>query len=225
LQMGKDLRNSKASVQGFDHIAQSAIRLLIHNGSTVTSVGFWDDKDQKHYTLQNDDGVDLSALLRITNAKGAINKERALRLGYQILPEDAWLEQNVDILIPASHPNAINAENVDLISKTVRVIAEGHPGATTHEADLEIHKRGIMMIPDLMTHAGGVTCSYLEQVQSNMNHYWEKQEVVEKIDAQMKHAFKTVSALAREKNMYMRDAAYRVAVDRVAKACRDRGWV
>mgnify|MGYP001313672396 CR=1 FL=1 len=81
------------------------------------------------------------------------------------------------------------------------------------------------MIPDLLANAGGVTCSYFEQVQSNMNYFWEKDEVLGRLDTKMTSAFEAVSDLAEKRGLYMRDAAYVIAVGRVAQACRDRGWV
>lgn len=225
LQMGKDLRSSSASVQGFNEVAQTVIRLFSHNGGTVKSLSFWDEDDQMNYTLRNEDGIDVNALQQVTTRKGTIHKERAARLGYQILPGDAWLEQDVDALIPCARPNAIHADNVAKISNQVKVIAEGYRAATTAKADEEIHARGIFMIPDLLAHAGGVVCSYFEEIQSSQNHFWTTQEVVEKIEDRMKQAFKNVYLLAREKNLYMRDAAYRIAVNRVALACRKRGWL
>ena len=110
------------------------------------------------------------------------------------------------------------------ISKQVKVIAEGANGPTTPEADAVIHERGIHVIPDFLANAGGVTCSYFEQVQSNMNYFWEKDEVLGKLDVKMTSAYVAVSELARSKKLYMRDAAYVVSINRVARACRDRGW-
>ncbi len=81
------------------------------------------------------------------------------------------------------------------------------------------------MIPDFLANAGGVTCSYFEQVQGNMNYYWDRDEVLGKLDSVMTAAFLAVSDLAAKRKLYMRDAAYVIAVSRVAKACRDRGWV
>jgi glutamate dehydrogenase (NAD(P)+) len=81
------------------------------------------------------------------------------------------------------------------------------------------------MIPDLLANAGGVTCSYFEQVQSNSNYFWEKDEVLGKLDVQMTSAFISISEFAKSKNLYMRDAAYVISVNRVAQACSDRGWV
>ena len=81
------------------------------------------------------------------------------------------------------------------------------------------------MIPDFLANAGGVTCSYFEQVQCNMNYFWERDEVLGKLDHKMTAAYHSISDLARKQKLYMRDAAYVVAINRVAAACRDRGWV
>ena len=88
-----------------------------------------------------------------------------------------------------------------------------------------LQERGIFVIPDFLANAGGVTCSYFEQVQCNMNYYWEKDEVLAKLDTKMTSAFHAVADLAQEQKLYMRDAAYVIAVNRVAQACHDRGWV
>ena len=164
-------------------------------------------------------------MLKITDRFGGVDKDKATDLGYEVLPGEAWIEQEVDILFPSAMENQITAANVNKISKRVKIIAEGANGPTTPDADIEIHKRGIFMLPDLLANAGGVTCSYFEQVQSNMNYFWEKDEVLGKLDTKMTSAYLRVSELARKKKLYMRDAAYTIAVDRVAKACRDRGWV
>ena len=111
------------------------------------------------------------------------------------------------------------------MSKRVKIIAEGANGPTTPEADKAIHARGIHMIPDFLANAGGVTCSYFEQVQSNMNYFWEMDEVLGKLDVKMTAAYVAVSELAGKQNMYMRDAAYVVSINRVAEACRKRGWI
>ena len=101
--------------------------------------------------------------------------------------------------------------------------AEGANGPTTPEADTVIRERRILLIPDLFANAGGVTCSYFEQVQSNTNYYWEKDEVLGKLDVKMTSAYFAVSELAHRADLYMRDAAYAIAIGRVAQACRDRG--
>jgi len=163
--------------------------------------------------------------LKITNKFGGIDKTKAKELDYEVLDGGSWIEQEVDILIPAALENQINKDNVDKISQKVKLIAEGANGPTTPEADKVIEGRGIFMIPDFLANAGGVTCSYFEQVQSNMNYFWEKDEVLGKLDVKMTAAFRSVSDLSKKRKLYMRDAAYVISVNRVAQACKDRGWV
>lgn len=217
--------DTTASVQGFGNVAQYAIELYNQIWGKVVCVSCWDQQEQKSYSFRKMDGIDLKALKEITDRFGGIDKAKATKLGYEILPGDAWIEQEVDILIPAALENQVNEENAGKISGKVKVIAEGANGPTTPDADKIIKERGIFLIPDLLANAGGVTCSYFEQVQSNMNYFWEKDEVLGKLDLKMTSAFTAVSKLAKDKKLYMRDAAYVIAVGRVAQACRDRGWV
>jgi glutamate dehydrogenase (NAD(P)+) len=224
-ELGIKASDTIASVQGFGNVAQYAIRLYTQLGGTVICVSCWDQDDQKSYSFRKADGIDLDELLKITDRFGGIDKDKAQELGYEVLPGEAWLEQEVDLLIPAALENQITLENVGAISDRVKIIAEGANGPTSPEADKALHERGVFMIPDLLANAGGVTCSYFEQVQSNMNYFWEKDEVLGKLDVKMTSAFISVSELARKRKLYMRDAAYVIAVDRVARACRDRGWV
>ncbi len=214
-----------ASVQGFGNVAQYAIRLYEQIGGTVICVSCWDQADQTSYSFKKADGIDFEELLKITDRFGGIDKEKAKELGYEILPAEAWIEQDVDILIPAALENQITGDNVEKISDRVKIIAEGANGPATPEADKIIGERNIFLIPDFLCNAGGVTCSYFEQVQSNMNYYWEKDEVLGKLDINMTSAFNAVSELAKKRKIYMRDAAYHIAIGRVAQACHDRGWV
>lgn len=214
-----------ASVQGFGNVSQYAIRLYTQLGGNVICVSCWDQNDQTSYSFKKKDGIDIDALLKITDRFGGIDKAKAKDLGYEVLPGDAWIEQDVDILIPAALENQITAETAPKMSKRVKVIAEGANGPTTPEADKIIEERKIFLIPDFLANAGGVTCSYFEQVQSNMNYFWEKDEVLGKLDIKMTSAFLAVSDIARKRKLYMRDAAYVISVARVAQACHDRGWV
>ncbi|NMC44996.1 MAG: Glu/Leu/Phe/Val dehydrogenase [candidate division Zixibacteria bacterium] len=224
-QMNIKAADTVASVQGFGNVAQYAIRLYNQLGGKVICVACWDQNDQKSYSFRKLDGVNADSLLSITDRFGGIDKNKAREMGYEILPGEAWLEQDVDILIPAALEHQITEENVNKIAPRVKVIAEGANGPTTPEADKVIAARNIFMIPDFLANAGGVTCSYFEQVQCNMNYYWEKDEVLSKLDTKMTSAFLAVSELARKKKLYMRDAAYVISVGRVAQACKDRGWV
>lgn len=224
-QMGIKPENTTASVQGFGNVAQYAIQLYQQLGGKVVCVSCWDQQDETSYTFKNNDGVDLEALLNITDRFGGINKDKAKNLGYEILPGDAWIEQKVDILLPCAIENQITGENALKIDGKVKIIGEGANGPTTPEADEIIKKKGIFIIPDFLANAGGVTCSYFEQVQSNMNYFWERDEVLGKLDVKMTSAFLAVSELAKKRKLYMRDAAYVIAINRVAQASKDRGWV
>ena len=224
-QLDLRLEETRASIQGFGNVAQHAIRLYQQIGGQVLAVSCWDQADQVARTFRKEPRIDLDELLTVTDPFGGIDKDRARDLGYDVLPGDAWLEQEVDILIPAALESQITAENVGRIHNNVRLVAEGANGPTEPEADEAMRRRGLFVIPDLLANAGGVTCSYFEQVQSNMNYYWERDEVLGKLDVKMTAAYVAVSDLAARQGLSMRDAAWAIAVQRVAQACRDRGWI
>jgi glutamate dehydrogenase len=224
-ELGLKIEATGAAVQGFGNVAQYAIKLYTELGGRVVCVACWDQGDQTSYTYRKRSGINIDELLTITDRFGGIDKAKAQALGYERLPGDAWIEQDVDILIPAAIENQVNAGTVKKIGPRVRVIAEGANGPTTPEADTVLKERKIFVIPDFLANAGGVTCSYFEQVQSNQNYFWTKEEVLSRLDEKMTSAFKAVSELARTRKLFMRDAAYVIAVSRVANACKDRGWV
>jgi glutamate dehydrogenase len=223
--LGMKLEKTSASFQGFGNVSQYAVRLYQQLGGNVVAISCWDETDKKAYTFRKKDGFDLNALTKITDSYGTIDKEKAKELGCDILPGEAWIEQDVDILVPAALENQITSANVHNISKQVKVILEAANGPTTPDADKVINERGIFLIPDFLANAGGVTCSYFEQVQCNMNYYWEKDEVLQKLDTKMTSAFNAVYELAVNKGLKMRDAAYVIAINRVAQAVKSRGWV
>ncbi len=225
VEQGVDVKNTTASVQGFGNVSQYAIELYTRMGGKVVCVSSWNQAEQKSVAYQKATGVELEQLRSITDRFGGIDPAKAKELGYEILPGEAWLDRDVDILIPAAIENQITGANVEKIKARVKVIVEGANGPTTPEADEVLSKRGIFVIPDFLANAGGVTCSYFEQVQCNMNYFWDRDDVLQKLDAKMTAAYRSVSDLARKRKLYMRDAAYMVAVNRVAAACRDRGWV
>jgi glutamate dehydrogenase (NAD(P)+) len=224
-ELGIDAGNTSASIQGFGNVSQYAIELYQSMGGTVTCVSSWDQVEQTTYAFYRPEGIDLTELRGMTDRFGGIDKAKAKDAGYEVLPGDDWIDREVDILIPAALENQITKDNVGRIHAKVKVIAEGANGPTTPEADRVIEERGIFMIPDFLANAGGVTCSYFEQVQCNMNYFWEREEVLTKLDQKMTAAYQSISEVARKQKVYMRDAAYVVAIDRVAAACRDRGWV
>lgn len=96
---------------------------------------------------------------------------------------------------------------------------------TTADASRLLEDRGLVVIPDIVANAGGVTCSYFEQVQGQTNHYWDRADVLGKVDSLLQKTFGDVYERAERERMSLRDAAYLIAVDRVARACRERGWV
>ena len=222
--LGLRIQDTTASVQGFGNVAQFAIELYTQLGGTVRCVSSWDQADERSYGFRRDSGIDVEELRAIADPFGGLDKDRAAGLGYEVIDGTEWLEQDVDILIPAALENQINADSVARIADRVRVIAEGANGPTTPEADEVLRQRGTFVVPDLLANAGGVTTSYFEQVQSNLNYFWSRDEVIGKLDLKMTAAFEGVQRHAEREKMYMRDAAYTIAVTRVAQACRDRGW-
>jgi glutamate dehydrogenase len=224
-QLGIAPDQTTASVQGFGNVAQHAIRLYQQLGGRVIAVSSWDYADRAARLFRKEPNVDVDELVGITDRFGGVDKERARALGYEILPGDAWLEQPVDILIPAALENQITEDTVARIHPRVRIVAEGANGPTTPEADATLQARRVFIIPDFLANAGGVTCSYFEQVQSNANYYWDRDEVFGKLDVKLTAAFHAVCEFGAARNLSTRDAAYVIAVSRVAQACRDRGWV
>ena len=215
-----------AAIQGFGNVAQYAALAFIEMlGGRVISVSCWDRHDRAAYTYTKEDGIDPHFLQSITDPYGTINKTQAQAAAYVIEDGDAWRSKDVDVLIPAAVEGAITGGNVTEISPQVKILAEGANGPTTLEADAVLQTRDIFVIPDFLCNAGGVTCSYFEQVQSDMNYYWEEEEVLTKLDQKMTNAFKAVLAMSQDKGLYMRDAAYCVAIARVERAMHLRGWI
>jgi glutamate dehydrogenase (NAD(P)+) len=222
--MGISLKGIRASLQGFGNVSQYAAKLLIELGGMVVAVSCWDNNDHKAYTFRKLDGIDLEFLLSVTDRFGTIDKDKASQKGYEVLDADTWIEQDVEILIPAALENQITGTSAQKIKSSVKLIAEGANGPTTPEADEVLKERGIFVIPDFLANAGGVTCSYFEQVQCNQNFFWPKEEVLDRLDQKMTQAFHAVAELAEDTGEFMRDAAYMIAIQRVATACHLRGW-
>ena len=223
--MNIDITKTTASIQGFGNVAEYAARMYAQLGGKVVAVSCWNAADKAAYTFRKLEGCDPAELASIKDSFGSIDKEKAIAMGYEVLPGDAWLSQDVDILIPAALENQITPAVFPNISKQVKILCEAANGPTTPDCDQLLQDAGIMLIPDFLSNAGGVTCSYFEQVQGNMNYFWTKEEVLEKLENAMTSAFQKVYDLAQEKNLYMRDAAYVVAINRVVNAVKVRGWV
>lgn len=223
--LGIDIKQTTASFQGFGNVSQYAFDLYTQMGGTTVAVSTWDPQEKRSLTFKKKDGINFKELLSITNKFGEIDKNKARDFGFEILDGQTWIEQEVDILVPAALENQINKDTVNFIKPSVKIIAEGANGPTTPEADHVIKSKNIHVIPDLLANAGGVTCSYFEQVQSNMNYYWTKEEVLSKLEQKMTSAYHSVLEFSRNRNVYMRDAVYMIAISRVAEAVKLRGWV
>ncbi len=224
--LGLDPSQSTAAIQGFGNVAQNAaIGFIEILGGKVACVSYWDRDDKKPYTLSHPDGIDPHFLKSITDQYGTIDKKKAQEAGCVVEDEMAWLAKDVDVLIPAALEGQITGETVHLISDKVKILAEGANGPTTPEADAVLQERGIFVIPDFLCNSGGVTVSYFESVQNDMNFYWTREEVLERLDKKMSQAFNGVLQMALDEEVYTRDAAYMVAIGRVVKAMELRGWI
>jgi len=221
-----DPSRCRVSIQGFGNVAQfAAIGFTEFLGGTVECVSCWDRRDLTSYTISHPQGVNPRDLISITDPYGSINMDQAHEKGYTIEDGSAWIQKDVDILMPCALEGQVNAETVKSISDRVKIIAEGANGPTTLEADRFFEARGIFLIPDTLCNAGGVTVSYFEGVQNDMNYYWSREEVIDRLNNKLTRAFADVLKVAEAEKIYMRDAAYIVAIDRVVKAMKERGWL
>lgn len=221
-----DSTKTVAAIEGFGNVAQyAAIGFVEQLGGKVACVSCWDRHDKKSYTYSHKDGVDPHFLLTIVDQYGTIDKAAAQKAGYVIEDGDAWITKEADVLIPAAIEGHVNGDTVKKMSSRVKVVAEGANGPCTPEADEFFKANKIFNIPDFLCNAGGVTTSYFEQVQNDMNYYWTKNEVLERLDTKMTNAFHGVLETSEKEGVYMRDAAYMVAISRVVKAMELRGWL
>lgn len=217
---------TSAAIQGFGNVSQYAgIGFTEFLGGKVVCVSYWDREDRIPYTVSHPDGIDIRFMQSITDQYGTIDKDEARQAGYIIEDADAWITKDVDVLIPGALEGQINAETVNRVSDRVRIIAEGANGPTTPAADEVFKRNGVFVIPDFLCNAGGVTVSYFEGVQNDMNYYWSKDEVLKRLDTKITKAFNDVLEMAEREKVFMRDAAYMVAIRRVVRAMELRGWI
>jgi glutamate dehydrogenase len=203
-----DPAKSVAAIQGFGNVSQYAalgfVQLL---GGKVACVSYWDRADRVAYTVSHPKGVDARFLQTITDIYGSIDKDKARQAGYVIEEAEAWIAKDVDVLIPAALEGQINAETIKRVSDRVRLVAEGANGPTTPEADEVFKRNGVFVIPDFLCNAGGVTVSYFESVQNDMNYYWTREETLDRLDTKITQAFNSVVEMSEREKVYMRDAA------------------
>ena len=215
LHLGLDITNATIAIQGFGNVGSVSAILLSRLGARIVAV------TDVRGGVYNPKGLDMPKLLEYVAQHKTVDDFP----GADPLTNDQLFELETDILIPAALENQVRDDNAPRVNGRVRLVAEGANGPTTPGADQVLQEKGVFVIPDFLANAGGVTCSYFEQVQSNMNYFWERDEVLGKLDLKMTSAYHAVSDLARRQKLYMRDVAYVIAIQRVAQACHDRGWV
>ncbi len=208
---GMSLQGATVVVQGYGNAGNIAARLLADDGARIVAVS---DSQGGIYAK---DGFDPIKALRYKEEHGSVvgfpNTER--------VSNEQLLEIPCDILVPAALEGQITADNADRIQ--AKMIAEAANGPTTPEADRILHDKGILMLPDILANAGGVTVSYFEWAQNIQGFYWTEEEVDERLHRIMVRAFGSVYETAHQHNVDMRTAAYIVAIRRVAEAVRLRG--
>ncbi len=223
-----DFKDATLSIQGAGNVASYAVKKFTEYGGKVIAISCWDANDKKAYTYSSEDGINPEDLFApdTLDKFGTINQEKAKSFGWKKEDADAWLSKPVTVLMPAALGSAVHGDNVNKIDfDSVKIYAEAANTPTTPAADKIIKEKNIYLIPDFLCNAGGVTVSYFEQVQNNMNYYWSEDEVIEKLEKIMTDAFNDVADLAEKEDFYPRDAAYVIAVRRVARAVEGRGWV
>jgi glutamate dehydrogenase (NAD(P)+) len=209
--LGMDLKKARVAIQGFGNAGAIAARLIADEGAMVVAVS------DSTGGIHKPDGLDVS---RVNNWK----KEHGTVQGFpgsRDISNMEVLEVDCEILIPAALENQITSRNAGNIK--AKIVAEAANGPTTPEADVELARRGVFMIPDILCNAGGVTVSYFEWVQDLNRDHWSEAVVNDKLRGIMTRSFAETLAIAEREECDMRTAAYLLAVQRVADATSMRG--
>ena len=209
--LGLELHGATGSVQGFGNVGSISARLLSDQGVKFTHVA------DVTGGIHNPDGIDIDKLITYVEKKKSV-------LGFPgttQIPADQVLYAKVDILIPAALENQITGENAHRIN--CRILGEGANGPTTPDADKILAKRGVLVIPDILCNAGGVTVSYFEWVQNRIGYFWTEDEVNRRLEEKMIAAFHDVLTTSLENDVEMRIGAYMLAISRVMDVVTQRG--
>ena len=209
--IGLDLKAATAAVQGFGNVGGASARFLAEAGTRIVAVS------DVHGAIRDPKGIDVPALALHAREAGTIVGFP----GSEPIPRDEIFAEPVDILVPAALENAIDGDNADRIK--ARLVAEGANGPTTMEAASILQRKGVEVIPDILCNAGGVAVSYFEWVQNRQEFYWTAAKVDEELRQVMARASHQVFAEADRQDCCLREAAYRIAIDRVARAAAERG--
>lgn len=209
---GIEIKGAKVVVQGFGNAGSYLSKFMHEEGAKVIGIS------DAYGALYDPNGLDIDYLLDRRDSFGTVTK-----LFNQTISNKELLELECDILVPAAIENQITEENAGNIR--AKIIVEAANGPTTLEATKILTDRGVLLVPDLLASAGGVTVSYFEWVQNNQGYYWSEEEVAEKLEKVMIKAFNHIYETAHNRHVDMRLAAYMVGVRKMAEASRFRGWV
>jgi glutamate dehydrogenase (NAD(P)+) len=203
---GKQMDGVRVAVQGFGNVGGAASRLIAQAGANVVAVS------DMYGGIYCATGLDMAAVVNHHRKTG--------RLGGFAEADDIsnaeLLELDCDVLIPAALGNQITSQNASRIC--AKIVAEGANGPTTPEADQILHERGVVVIPDILANAGGVTVSYFEWVQGLMQFFWTEEEVNHRLQTIIRKAFADTWVMAQKEQVDLRTAAYMLSVARVAEA-------
>ena len=209
--IGLELQGARVAVQGFGNVGSVAARLYAAAGARVVAV-------QDHAgTIYREAGFDVPALQAYVNATGSV----AGFAQAEAVPNDAFWDVDCDILIPAALEQQITERNANRIR--ARLVIEGANGPTTPQADDILHERGILVVPDVIANAGGVTVSYFEWVQDFSSYFWTEEEINARLIKIMREAFAAIWQVADQHRVSLRTATFIVACHRILKARDLRG--
>jgi len=209
---GIQLEGARVVVQGFGNAGSYLSKFMHDAGAKVVGIS------DAYGALYDPEGLDIDYLLDRRDSFGTVTK-----LFTNTISNKELLELECDILVPAAIENQITAANADKIKASI--VVEAANGPTTLEATKILTERGILLVPDVLASAGGVTVSYFEWVQNNQGYYWSEEEVEEKLEKVMVKSFDNVYSLSQTRRVDMRLAAYMVGARKMAEASRFRGWV
>jgi len=209
--LGLDIRRATVAVQGFGNVGSVTAQLLSRLGAKIVAVTDW------RGGVYNANGLDIDKLIAWT----AEHKTVAGFPAAEALAVETIFELDVDVCIPAALENQITMENAPKIK--AKIVVEGANGPTTPEAHQHMHQRGVLVIPDILANAGGVTASYFEWVQDRHGYFWDEADVNAKLEKKMEAAFNMVLQTSLKYATDLRTAAYVVAIGRVASVTKLRG--
>ncbi len=209
--MGLKPEQSSIAIQGFGNVGMYAAKLFAERGCKI--VGISDVTGAYH----NEKGIDVAAAMKYTAEHRSLEGFK----GGDKISNGELLTAQCDVLVPAALEKVFTAENAANVK--AKLIVEGANGPTTPEAANIFRERGVIVIPDIMANAGGVTVSYFEWVQDRMGYFWKESEVNERLEDTLLENLHRIQDFAKQHNTTLRIAAYSIAIDRVVKALRLRG--